>query len=77
MNYLCIMKSVHLFLLFLSCMMTGWTAGAQDTSLSRYPEYAYAGEWDTRHPDRQVLRIIKDGKVEKTYVKKTPFFCAK
>ena len=43
-------------------------SAAQDRSLSRYPEYAYAGEWDTRHPDRQVLRIIKDGKVDFEYV---------
>ena len=43
-------------------------SAAQDRSLTRYPEYAYAGEWDTRHPDRQVLRIIKDGKVDFEYV---------
>ena len=40
---------------------------AQDSSLSRYPEYAYAGEWDTRNPDRQALRIIKDGQVDFEY----------
>ena len=42
-------------------------AAAQDRSLTRYKEYAYTGEWDTRHPDRQSLRIIKDGKIDFEY----------
>lgn len=45
----------------------GWKANAPDRSLEHYPSYAYAGEWDTRNPDRQVLRIISDGKVQFEY----------
>ena len=32
-----------------------------DSSLSRHP-FAYVGEYDTRHPDRQTLHIVRDGK---------------
>lgn len=34
---------------------------AQDTSLSRHP-FAYVGEYDTRHPEKQTLFIVRDGK---------------
>ena len=56
-----------LFLLSLLMSLAVMSA-AQERSLTRYKEFAYAGEWDTRHPDRQVLRIIKDGQVDFEYV---------
>ena len=42
-------------------------ASTPDRSLARFNSFAYAGEWDTRNPDRQTLRIIKDGKVDFEY----------
>ena len=51
----------------LACLLT-LPAPAQDRSLNRYKEYAYTGEWDTRNPDRQALRIIKDGQVDFEFV---------
>ena len=61
------MKHFRYTLFILFAVLSAAPAGAQDRSLGRYAEYAYVGEWDTRHPDRQVLRIIKDGKVDFEY----------
>ena len=57
----------HLLLCALLAL-AGLGAAAQDTGLARYKEYAYVGEWDTRHPDRQSLRIIRDGKIDFEYI---------
>ena len=43
-------------------------AEGPDTTLGHYPEYAYIGEWDTRNPDRQSLRVIRDGKLDFEYI---------
>ena len=59
------MKKFLLPLLLVSLALG--SASAQDRSLSRYKEFAYTGEWDTRNPDRQALRIIKDGKIDFEY----------
>ena len=55
------------FVLFSLGLLFALGASAQDHSLGRYKEYAYVGEWDTRHPEAQVLRIIKDGQVDFEY----------
>ena len=60
------MKNYSLLLLAL-LLLPVLNAPAQDRSLSRYKEYAYTGEWDTRNPDRQSLRIIKDGRIDFEY----------
>ena len=61
--------TIHRFILSVLLLpaLFSTVAGAQDKSLKRYSEYAYAGEWDTRNPDKQALRIIKDGKVDFEY----------
>lgn len=43
-------------------MMPSYPTSVQDTSLSRHP-FAYVGEYDTRHPEKQTLYIVRDGKV--------------
>ena len=37
------------------------------TDLGFHKSYAYVGEWDTRNPDKQNLRIITDGKISFEY----------
>ena len=39
---------------------------AQDSSLTRHA-FAYVGEWDTRHPDRQSLFVVNNGQVTFQY----------
>ena len=47
-------------------MLAGLSCNAQDTSLSKHP-FAYAGEYDTRHPEKQSLFIVCDGQVAFEY----------
>lgn len=54
------MKGFTLCIILASAL--SMAAHAQDTSLSRHP-FAYVGEYDTRHPEKQTLRIVRDGKV--------------
>lgn len=51
-----------LFLSTLLCCGFLLPTKAQDTSLNRY-DFAYVGEWDTRHPDKQSLYLVRKGEV--------------
>ena len=52
-------KLICIIALSLACL----PSPAQDKTLTRH-DFAYVGEWDTRHPDKQTLYIVKNGKVD-------------
>lgn len=56
------MNTRYLLWTALAAVSAALSLQAQDTSLSRHP-FAYVGEYDTRHPDKQTLFIVRDGKV--------------
>ena len=55
------MNTRYLLWTALAAVSAALSLQAQDTSLSRHP-FAYVGEYDTRHPDKQTLFIVRDGR---------------
>lgn len=53
----------HLLLTATLTVSASFSLPAQDSSLARHP-FAYVGEYDTRHPEKQTLSIVRDGKVD-------------
>lgn len=52
--------------LILAVMLVMSVSCGTDNPLKRY-DFVYAGEWDTRNPDRQSLYVIRNGKVDFQY----------
>ena len=60
------MKKILLLLFMLSGVFTAYAQPKPDTTIGKY-NYIYVGEWDTRHPEKQSLYIIENGKVTFDY----------
>ena len=60
------MKKLSIITIALALICSCSQESSGDESLKKY-DFAYAGEWDTRNPDRQSLYIVKGGEVTLRY----------
>lgn len=56
----------RLYFLCLAALLAVSVSCCSDNPLKRY-DFVYAGEWDTRNPDKQSMFIVRNGKVDFQY----------